>query len=225
MQMGMVNDLPISALGQLMLGYVTRDQRPLHRLCWALDARLAGVFRSVREPAIADIRFAWWRDALARNDQSKGRGDPLIDAWRSFGLAHTHRAYVEELVDGWAQLVGQDGFDALVLSQFAEARGGGLFGLMAGLDVPPTANPLRAVGAQWALWDLAGHIGQDGAAEACLAAAAAYEPLPLPQRADMPKALRLMVRLARSDVRRDRVPLRGFALRHYLHVLVAAPFV
>ena len=224
MQMDMVNNLPISALGQLMLGYATRDQRPLHRLCWALDARLAGVFRSVREPAIADIRFAWWRDALARNDQSKGRGDPLIDAWRSFGLAQTHRAYVEEVVDGWAQLVGQEGVDALVLTQFAEARGGGLFGLLADVAVLPADNPFRAAGAQWALWDLAGHIGQEGAAAACLAAAASYEPLTLPTRAKMPKALRLMVRLAQSDVRRGRVPRQGFALRHYLHILAVAPF-
>lgn len=220
----MVNDLPLSPLGQLMLGYAARDQRPLHRLSWALDARLAGVFKSVREPAIADIRFAWWRDALARDDQSKGRGDPLIDAWRSFGLSQTHRAYVEEIIDGWAQLVGQDQHDTAVLRQFAEARGGGFFGLLAGVSVPPAANPLRAIGAQWALWDLVGHLGQEDTAAACLAEAATYGHQAPPTRAEMPKVLRLMTRLALSDVRRGRVPHQGFALRHYLYVLATAPF-
>lgn len=221
----MVNDLPLSPLGQLMLGYAAPQQRPLHRLCWALDARLAGIFKSVRDPGLAAIRYAWWRDALVQDDHSKGRGDPLVDAWRAYGVTPTHRALQEQMIDGWAHLIGLERFDDQPLRCFAEARGAGLFTLLASAEVPPSNTPLRDAGALWALWDLAGRVARDDAAQTCLDVAATYAAGAMQRELAASKPIRLMTRLACADVRRRRLPKQGFELRHYLHILVLGPFL
>lgn len=220
----MVNDLPVSALGQLMLGYAAPIERPLHRLCWALDARLAGVFKSVRDPGIAAIRFAWWRDALAFDDRAKGRGDPLIDAWRVFGLTSAHRLLLEQVINGWTHLVGLERLEEQPLRAFAEARGGGLFALLASAKATPPDASLRDAGALWALWDVAGHVARSQEVQACLDVAATYAPGARQGRQAASKPVRLITGLADGDVRRRRFPKQGFELRHYLHILVRGPF-
>ena len=56
---------------------------PVHlRSAWtallALDVRMAGIVRSVREPMLAQIRLAWWRDTLARPAGEWPDGEPLL---------------------------------------------------------------------------------------------------------------------------------------------------
>ncbi|MFM7027318.1 MAG: hypothetical protein ACKOXK_01400 [Chakrabartia sp.] len=220
----MLNDEPISALGRLMLGYAQPEQRAGHHLCWALDARLAGVVRAAREPAIASIRLAWWRDALVRDDRAKGGGDPLIEAWRAAGLAHAQAEYVDQMIDGWAALIGEDELTMASLRRFGEGRGGGLFALLAGQGVPPSGEALQSAGMVWALWDLAGHVQRPEEATLCLTTASAALPLSGLSSGRGLKPLRLLARLAEADVRRGRVPKAGFEPRHYLKLLLQAPF-
>ena len=224
--MTILNSQPLSALGQLMLGYAHgAEQRHLHHRCWALDARLADVVRKGREPAIATIRLAWWRDALVGEDASKGQGDPLIEAWRAAGVSAAERGFIAQLLEGWGALLEQENPSAEVLIRFAESRGRGLFGLLAGARYEEDARLLGAAGALWALWDLAGHVQDAQDASLCLDLAVRYQPLPKIKAGSSARVVRLLTLLADPDVRTRRLPRGGFELRHYLKLLLRGPFV
>lgn len=119
---------------------VPRDRRAALATLWALAERLTKLLRDAREPLIAQIKLAWWRDMtglLANDPAALPKGEPLL----------------AELQQSWA---GQGGLDALVdaaeamlladsgdtRSDAARALGAALFGLSGGAD---------AAGARWGL--------------------------------------------------------------------------
>ena len=81
------------------------DKRMDLMLLYALDAELARIPQTVREPMLAEIRLQWWRDALAPLLTDTGRGTgamhrtghPLADAFLE--LART-RALPAGLIHG-----------------------------------------------------------------------------------------------------------------------------
>ncbi len=223
--MTILNSQPLSALGQLMLGYAHgAEQRHLHHRCWALDARLADLVRKGREPAIATIRLAWWRDALAGEDLSKGQGDPLIEAWRMAGVSAIERDFISRLITGWGALLEQESLSAEALLRFADHRGHGFFGLLAGARSEEEGRGFGAAGALWALWDLAGHVQDVEDASLCLDLAVRYQPLPQINAGSSARVVRLLTLLANSDVAARRFPRGGFELRHYFKLLLRGPF-
>jgi len=62
----------------LALAYVpTRHREAVHAL-WTLDAALGAVLTTGREPAIRQIRLAWWREALERLDGAPAPAEPAL---------------------------------------------------------------------------------------------------------------------------------------------------
>lgn len=168
-----------------------------HRAIWAYDARLAQVARTTREPRIGQMRLAWWNEVIDDPTASKGRGEPVVDALRISG-AVTAPGLVA-MIDGWEVLVVEPEIDAAALGDYAAGRGGGLFRALADAAEPPAW--LDAAGAVWALWDLAGHVGDPALAKAALAAARDR----VSQVGDARwrrawKPLRILFTLARQDV-------------------------
>lgn len=203
-------------LPALLIAYAPFADRDWHKLCWLLDQRLADVIRRGGEPTIAAIRLAWWDAVLVEGDRSKGGGEPLVEAWRSRAFAGA-APQTEKLIDGWRMLLGEDMPTDEELAAYAERRGGGLFGLIAGRE----GEDLRAAGAAWALWDLAGHCSDPALAAAALAAARGFlAQCALLPRSAAPKPLRLLHRLAAADIRAARRAQGGFEGRHYRALLL-----
>jgi len=210
----MLAELP--PLPALLTAYARRGERAWHTLCWTLDQRLAAVVRRGGEPTIAAIRLAWWDAVLVEGDHTKGRGEPLVEAWRATapdGAA----ACASLLIDGWRTLLGSEALTPEDLVHFGAKRGGGLFGLIAG---EAHGNQVAKAGSVWALWDLAGHssepfLAASAMAEAEAQAAGGAKPLP---RDRALKPLRLLSHIAQADVLTGRIP-HGFEPRHYRALL------
>ncbi len=72
------------------------DKRPGLMALLALNAEIARVGRQVHEPMIAEIRLAWWREALAGLSQGGTRGHPVLQAL--LPLVEHRRITVADLV-------------------------------------------------------------------------------------------------------------------------------
>ncbi|MEA3389896.1 hypothetical protein [Sphingobium sp. CCH11-B1] len=178
-----------------------------HRAIWAFDARLAKVARTTSDPAIGQMRLAWWNDVIEDVDARKGRGEPAVDALRATGACRAPGLVA--MIDGWEVLVVEPEIDADGLRDYAVGRGGGLFRALAqaGADAP---DWLTAAGQVWALWDLAGHVEDPALSDAALTLA--RDLLPRIEDARWPRAwkpLRIAFTLARQDVLAGRGAPRG----------------
>lgn len=177
------------------------------RLLFTLDARLADILRTTREPLIGEMRLVWWRDALSGLGDGDAPAEPLLRELAAGGLAPGPLAAMAE---GWAELLAPFPMGDDALAAFAAGRGGALFraagrrlgaGDFAGLD---------AAGRGWALTDFAFHCSdaQTGRRALALASplleAAFAMPWPKPVR-----PLGMIATLARRDARAGRPPARA----------------
>lgn len=149
----------------LAISYAPAKARAGLCALFALDDALAGLLRTTREPAIAQIRLAWWREQLAALDALIAPPTPILEAIAVHVLpcGITGRMLVE-VVEGWEVLVEAERLDDAALAEYAIRRGGGLFhagGLIVGAGVS------REAGEGWALADLSRYLASpDEAANA-----------------------------------------------------------
>ncbi|QSR18525.1 hypothetical protein CA833_15235 [Novosphingobium sp. KA1] len=155
-------DLLLPALPQTMqlaLAYApARAKLPTLALL-ALDQRLAGLLRHSREPMMAQIRLAWWRETLDRDAAEWPEGEPLLAVLRSWN--GKHRALVG-LVDGWEALTGEAPLAPSALEEMVDGRAAAFGGLAEALGREGEAGVARALGRRWALADLATKLNHPG---------------------------------------------------------------
>ena len=137
---------------RLSLAYAPAAARLPTLALFALDTRLAGLLRNSREPMLAQLRLAWWRENLERSSDDWPAGEPLFAALRSWGGRHTA---LRSLVDGWEALTGQAPLPAEAIEAMATGRGDAFAALSQALDKPDDAEAARQLGRRWALADLA----------------------------------------------------------------------
>lgn len=184
---------------------------------FALDNACAQVARTVHEPLMAQIRLAWWRDGLQAETALAQHRSPDMDAIRALDGFGGMRPHLIAMVDGWEELILFDGADAdAMLAAYARGRGDGLFAAFGGAAAGQAAG-----GAVWALWDLAGHLGDDALAGAALERARGMAATP---HARLPRMLAMMAGIARDDVRRGRGAPPDLTPRLYLRLLRAQMF-
>jgi hypothetical protein len=85
------------------------------------------VVRTAREPMLAQLKLAWWRDRLAADPAVWPKGEPLLARlaqWRE-------PAGLGALVDGWESLLGEPPLGAGELAAFSEGRAAGRAGCAA----------------------------------------------------------------------------------------------
>lgn len=133
----------------LALGYAPAASRDGVVALFALDAMLAKLTRGTREPIVAQLRLAWWREALERIDTAPVAGQPIIAALRETVLpSGVDGVMLAGLVDGWEALIAGD------VAMHGHERGRRLFEMAAivlGADDPWVGD----AGEGWALADLA----------------------------------------------------------------------
>ena len=156
----------------LALSYVTARDRPALQALWSLDAALAAVLSSGRDPLISQIKLAWWRDALEQLDgDSSPPAEPALEAVARHVLPRgVTGAELAAMERGWALLLTPDPLTPEELANYAAARGGLLFAYGARL-LGGRVEAIEAGGEAWALIDLARHSGSEVDAEAAITAA------------------------------------------------------
>lgn len=186
---------------RLALAYARGAARPLFLGLFALDARLAQVVRSAREPMLAQLRLAWWRERLA--ESAPRGGEPVLALLAPLLAAGPG---LSALADGWEALLGDGTIEPSAIEQFAEGRAAAYRLLARHLGGDP-AEAERAA-RNWAMADLAGHLSAPDERMAALAIAAAQDW----RRPALPRALRPLA------------VLHGLARRHRgAQPLIAGP--
>lgn len=155
----------------LALSYVNARVRPALEALWSLDAALAAVLSSGRDPLLSQIKLAWWRDALEALDRAPPPGEPALEAVARHVLPHgITGSELAGMERGWTLLLTPDPLTPEELATYAATRGGLLFALSARL-LDGASRSVGAGGEAWALIDLARHSGSEVDAEAAIAAA------------------------------------------------------
>ncbi len=115
---------------------------------FALDSILAKLARGTREPIVAQMRLAWWRDALASVATAPVSGQPI--------LAALHRAVADGGVDPADLIAVVDGWEALVTDDLpAYVRDRGRLFVAAARIAAADDVWIAAAGEGWAAADLA----------------------------------------------------------------------
>lgn len=96
--------------GRLALAATPAPLREGLAAALALDARLMRIAVDAREPMLAQLRLAWWRDRLGDDVDTRPKGDPVLDAigsaWRG------DEAALIALVNGWEELLGDSAVES-----------------------------------------------------------------------------------------------------------------
>lgn len=185
----------------LALSYVRGERGASLRVLWSLDVILGTLVATGTQPALTQIKLAWWRDALDRLDRHAPPSEPMLQAVaRELLPLGMTGAELAEMPSGWEQLLGSGPLGRDALDTYASLRGGRLFRLSAAL-LGGTAASLEANGEAWALVDLARRSRE---ADRSAAFARAAERLPMIPRY-WPSSLRplgMLAMLTRRDLRR-----------------------
>jgi phytoene synthase len=189
---------------RLALAYAPARSRAALAALWRLDVTLGAVLAGKREPMVARIRLAWWREALERLDAAPPPAEPVLQALAAHVLpAGVNGAALAAMEEGWADLLAEGPLDAEALQSYARCRGGLLFRHSA--RVLGEAGEVEPAGARWALVDLARHSTDPAEAESTLKAAAGIAQEPAWPRALRPLAMLSL--LARRDAELQALPL------------------
>ena len=177
----MDHDKLLESLGpvnRLALAYAPAKARVQLVALLALDMRLAGIVRNSREPMLAQLRLAWWREQLAGDTARWPEGEPLLTALRSWEGRH---AALMPLVEGWEAMTGTAPLPEEAFMKLANARGAAFAGLAD--DPAAAANAIR-LGRNWALADISSRLSnaQERAMVLALAKAQDWRSAPLPRR-------------------------------------------
>ncbi len=184
----------------LALSYAPVTGRPGLVALLALDDALAQLLRTTREPAVGQMRLAWWREALEKLDRAPAPAEPVLRAIEAEVLPRgVSGASLVPIVHGWEVLIEEEVLDADAIRRFGEGRGH-LF-VAAGALLGATGDPLVEAGQGWAIADLARNL--DAEEERAIARDLA---VPLLDRAAgtrwsrAGRALGAMAHLARMDL-------------------------
>lgn len=182
----------------LALSYVPAGARAGVAALFALDSALAGVLRTTHEPAIAQIRMAWWRERLAALDTTPPPAMPVLEALADHVVGpDISGAALVTIVEGWEVLIEHEALSPAAMIDYATARGATLFALANRLS-GATDGHARA-GEGWALSDLSRHLADRDAA--LVAAQLAADRLSTGERFDRAaRGMGALALLARLDL-------------------------
>ena len=206
----MVEHLLIDPALRIALAWQLPAKRPALAALFALDRRLATMVAQAREPVLAQIRLAWWREQIARDGAATHASDPLLEQiaehWRD------HASRLVPLVDGWENLLGDAPLSSEAIEAFAAGRGEALGAFADLVGVTSASASARRMGRIWALADLVSHRADPREREIARALATGVEYAPPHSRAL--RGLSVLGGLARRALERGEPLLhdRGAAL-------------
>jgi phytoene synthase len=183
----------LPAVARLALVYAPASARQQALALLALDARLANLIRRSSEPMLAQLRLAWWREAIAGDPAQWPTGEPILATLRSWG---DRAGTASSLVDAWEALTAPSPLGSQAIEAFAGARGEAAVALADALGRPEDRQAARELGRIWALEDLSMRLGRDDE-RATASVAAAAMPARLPRVSRRLRPLRVLAGLSR----------------------------
>lgn len=161
---------------RLALSYAPSSSRGALLAFFALDLRLAGIVRGSREPMLAQLRLAWWREQIGQDASAPSGNDPLLKvltAWPG------PRDALAGLTDGWEAMIGAAPLPDGAFGALANARAAALAALA---ETSAHCAAALRMGRNWALADIAEHLSDPRERDAVFTLARAQdwhlEPLP-----------------------------------------------
>lgn len=191
----------LSVVRRLALAYAPpRAERATLGLL-TLDARLGEVLRASREPMLAQVKLAWWRERLSGDPAGWPAGEPLLDVLRAWA---GKLGALADLVDGWECLIGDAPLPLASFCELAEARASAFAALAHMMDPRDSVGEAdaRRMARSWALADLALHVGHPEERRSLRELAARQEWTPVPLAREL-RALAVLHGLARRAMARD----------------------
>ncbi|MFZ5746101.1 MAG: squalene/phytoene synthase family protein [Pseudomonadota bacterium] len=180
---------------RLILSYAPSSARAGLSALLALDAALARLVRTTREPMLGRMRLLWWRESLERLDIAQAPAEPVLQALAAQVIAMgVTGASLVRIADGWSELIEAEELDGDAFDRFGAGRGAGLFSAAARVVGEEPVAWLGVAGAGWALADLARHLS--GAEDRAAAREAARERLSAVTRRRWPRRTRALGAMA-----------------------------
>ncbi|MET1754550.1 squalene/phytoene synthase family protein [Novosphingobium sp. RD2P27] len=183
----------LPAVSRLALVYAPAWARERTLAVFALDARLADLIRGSSEPMLAQLRLAWWREAVARPASSWPEGEPIFSLLRSWVDQHSP---LTSLIDGWEALTAHPPLGEEAVRAFAQGRAAASGALARVLGSVKEEDAATSLGRIWALEDLAMRLSREDERKIALALAA-EQPVALPRTGRALRPLRVAAALAR----------------------------
>ncbi len=184
----------------LALSYAPLAARVGLEALFALDATLAAIVRTTREPIVGQMRLTWWYETLGKLDSAPPPAEPVLQAlFASVIPAGVSGSELALMTEGWEALLASD-LDAAAIDRFGIDRGGRLFSAAAAVLNVQDPRIARA-GQGWALADLSDRLTDTAARE--LARSSAVTLLDAALRGRWParaRALGAMALSARSNI-------------------------
>jgi phytoene synthase len=140
--------LELAPPARLAIAYARSDIRSAFALLLHIDNRFAEILRNAREPMIAQIKMAWWREAFASAADARPKGEPLLQALNEAGDRIPLSA-LEALASAWEALLGSARFSQEAIDVHAEFRAEAIFATYAGWM--GTVQDMRPIGRSWAI--------------------------------------------------------------------------
>ena len=155
------DDFAVSPPQQLAIAYARKDIRLAFGLLLAFDDRIAGVVGRGSEPIFAQMKIAWWQEALAKPAHLRPKGEPLFAELRQLenaGRAEGLIGAMQLVLDAWGILAAHEEWSHDQVKAFAETRSNAAFGTYAGWVA--TFSPNAEQGQRWAIDDLSSRFGK-----------------------------------------------------------------
>ncbi|WP_114226405.1 MULTISPECIES: squalene/phytoene synthase family protein [Sphingomonas] len=122
--------------------------RPAFDALFAIDDALAEVVETAREPMLAAIKLAWWRESLEKLDSAPAPAEPRLQAVAAELLPRgVSGAELGRLADGWAKFVELE--EPQTFIQASAIRGSMLFALGARLLDPDDRGDWKDAGIEY----------------------------------------------------------------------------
>lgn len=132
---------------KLAVAYARGSIRPPFTLLLETDKRLQGIVENAREPMIAQIKMAWWREAFEKPANARPTGEPLLQALNDVENVIPSAA-LESLVFAWELLLDSEHWTQDVIATHASLRSDAIFQTYAHWVV--AEQDVRAAGQGWA---------------------------------------------------------------------------
>jgi phytoene synthase len=141
-------NLDIAPPTRLAITYAPAHIQPAFTLMLQFDMRFADILRKAREPMIAQIKMAWWRDAFAKAPHLRPTGEPLLQALNETE-GYIPLSALEALASAWETLLVCDEWTDGLTAKHAQLRSEAIYQTYA--HWVGSAQDMRPIGQLWAI--------------------------------------------------------------------------
>lgn len=195
----------MTEIARLALASAPESDREIWRSLLQLDSLLGRIVAQAREPLLAQMRLAWWRDELGRPGGTHVGGAPALTLLRS--VWRDEAKALAALVDGWEALLGDAPADRASVQAFAEGRGESCAAVARIIGCPGAEADAETAGQVWGFADAACRVADaDGRGRILAVAGSLPRPKRLPPRL---RPLTIIAGLSRRALARGGVALLG----------------